>query len=332
MAGKPDTWMPLVIGDYLKDTGRLTTEQHGAYLLLIMDYWVSGPPADDDEDLAAITKLDLKSWRRQRPKIERFFTVEGGSWRHKRIDEELAEARENAAKRSDRGKAGALARWDRSRPDDATSIASSIPQGSASGVLEQCPAPSPTPDGVRKDADASSVGSGKPIPTAMPVREAFEAYNDLARRVGLPAAKTLDEARRRAIAARLRSGGLEDWSKALDAVAKSRHCRGENDRSWRADLDFVCQPKSYRRLLEGFYGEGAEPMASPAAPTWAGPSEVEDILPPELVRYLAYCTWRELPERALITSRAAAFTRLKDAEKALRHAGWRLLLEKGEAA
>jgi uncharacterized protein YdaU (DUF1376 family) len=50
-------WFPFYVGDYTRDTARLTTEAHGAYLLLMLDYWVNGAPPDDDETLATITKL-----------------------------------------------------------------------------------------------------------------------------------------------------------------------------------------------------------------------------------------------------------------------------------
>jgi len=123
MSAKQDIWMPLFIGDYLRDTTRLTTEKHGAYLLLIMDYWINGAPPDDDEVLASITKMQLPAWRKTRPSLVQLFNVVDGFWHHKRIDEELQKASENAERYATRAKKAADKRWNK----DATSNASSIP-------------------------------------------------------------------------------------------------------------------------------------------------------------------------------------------------------------
>jgi uncharacterized protein YdaU (DUF1376 family) len=80
-------WMPLYVGDYLGDTGHLTTTQHGAYLLLMMHYWRKGELPDDDRQLSKIAKLPLKTWCEYRATLQDFF-YEG--WKHKRIDAELA--------------------------------------------------------------------------------------------------------------------------------------------------------------------------------------------------------------------------------------------------
>lgn len=107
------------------------------------------------------------------------------------------------------------------------------------------------------------------------VEQAFAAWNLLAKQFGLPIAKALTADRRKAIAARL-ADGPEAWDEALAGVAKSRHCRGENDRGWKADLDFVCQPKSFNRLREGAYGTDAKLISpgetKPPVPTdpWPG--------------------------------------------------------------
>lgn len=97
------------------------------------------------------------------------------------------------------------------------------------------------------------------------VRAALEAWNAMAALHDLPKAKTLDKARTAGIRKRLANGGLARWSEALEAVTRSRHCRGENDRGWKADLDFLLQDKSWRRLLEGTYGTDAKPRRELAA-------------------------------------------------------------------
>jgi len=82
-------WMPLYIADYLRDTRQLTTAEHGAYLLLIMEYWTVGELPADDRKLARIAGMTAPEWRKAKPNVQTFFT-EG--WRHKRIDHELKEA------------------------------------------------------------------------------------------------------------------------------------------------------------------------------------------------------------------------------------------------
>jgi uncharacterized protein YdaU (DUF1376 family) len=99
--------MSLHIGDYLKDTTHLDATLHGAYLLLIMHYWVKGSLPDDDVRLARIARMSLTQWRKARPILEAFFF---DGWRHKRIEREIAEAIERYEKFARAGRASAHAR------------------------------------------------------------------------------------------------------------------------------------------------------------------------------------------------------------------------------
>lgn len=80
--------MPLYVGDYLADTMSLTTVQHGAYLLLLMEYWRRGPLPDDDDVLAVITRVNRKTWTRDvGPSVRLHFTAEAdGKLHQKRMD------------------------------------------------------------------------------------------------------------------------------------------------------------------------------------------------------------------------------------------------------
>ena len=146
---KADIWMPLYIGDYLADTTRLTTEQHGAYMLLIMDYWRNGPPPDDDSILENITKMQAKDWRKVKQSVLHFFEKKDGVWVHSRIEHELAEAAKGKAKSEEKAKKAAEARWGKqaiqasneNAPSNATSNAPSISQA----LHEECPSQSQSP-------------------------------------------------------------------------------------------------------------------------------------------------------------------------------------------
>jgi uncharacterized protein YdaU (DUF1376 family) len=84
-------YMPLYVSDYLADAGHLSTFEHGAYLLLIMNYWQRGGPLPNDEkQLARIARVTMPQWRKIAPTITRFFVSQGDFFVHQRIDRELS--------------------------------------------------------------------------------------------------------------------------------------------------------------------------------------------------------------------------------------------------
>jgi uncharacterized protein YdaU (DUF1376 family) len=133
---KRNAWMPFYVGDYLRDTSRLSTEQHGAYLLLIMDYWVNGALPDDDAALATIARLTPAAWKRMRGSLAGFFQVEGGCWNHKRIDHERSRTFAITELRRMAGSSGADKRWGKA---DGRKAANAKPEGSQTDAPSQPP-------------------------------------------------------------------------------------------------------------------------------------------------------------------------------------------------
>jgi uncharacterized protein YdaU (DUF1376 family) len=98
-------FMPFYPGDYLADTGHLSTVQHGAYCLLIFHYWVRGGLPDDDQQLANITKLPLEEWLQHRTALQAFFR---DGWKHQRIEAEMRRTTELRGKRAAAGSKGGV--------------------------------------------------------------------------------------------------------------------------------------------------------------------------------------------------------------------------------
>jgi uncharacterized protein YdaU (DUF1376 family) len=92
-------YMPLFVADYLADTAHLTAAEHGAYLMLVMNYWQRGKPLPaDDKKLARIARMSDAEWLDARSTIAEFFVEADGAWTHKRVDAELAVAEEKTSK------------------------------------------------------------------------------------------------------------------------------------------------------------------------------------------------------------------------------------------
>ena len=107
MAALP--YMQLYVADYLADTMHLTTEEHGAYLLLIFNYWQTGKPIPKTR-LARIARLSNERWTDVERSLNEFFNDNGSEWVHERVERDLELVYATQNQRSAAGKASAEAR------------------------------------------------------------------------------------------------------------------------------------------------------------------------------------------------------------------------------
>ena len=261
MSSKVDIWMPLYVADYLSATSRLTTEQHGAYLLLLMDYWKNGPPPDNDGVLAQITRLSPSAWSNARTMLEAFFQVESGQWSHHRVDDELAKANHNKEVNSRRGKAGADARY--GKKDSPTMLQASLGDSTS-------PSPSPSPV-----SSSSSMKEGKPSLStaklmACPQEEILKLWAKhlphLAQPRSWEGTRRANTKQRWNQAARpsqyspdgyqTEAAGIKWWDSFFGYIARDTSLSNGFEtagRTWRPDLEWVMNATNFQKIIDGKY-------------------------------------------------------------------------------
>jgi hypothetical protein len=77
---------------------------------------------------------------------------------------------------------------------------------------------------------------------------------ELAKHLAKP--RKLDQTRKGKLTKRLREdfgNSLEQWRRYCQRIRGSPHLIGQNDRGWRADLDWCLEPSHVTRILEGRY-------------------------------------------------------------------------------
>lgn len=110
-------------------------------------------------------------------------------------------------------------------------------------------------ESILTPSEPPSVISDEITPPSDPPTLVLEAYNLMAGEAGLPKARMTPERRKklRSFTARHK---VEDITEAIWRIPQTPFLCGENDRGWKADFDFLLQPKSFNRILEGSYGSG----------------------------------------------------------------------------
>ena len=103
------------------------------------------------------------------------------------------------------------------------------------------------------------------------IDDAVAQWNAMAARAGLARCEKITKKRRTDLSQRLRDcGGRSGWVVAISKVEESPFLCGDNDRGWRAGIDFLCRESSFTKLMEGSYdksanGSGRSPRESETA-------------------------------------------------------------------
>ena len=104
-------FMQLYVSDFVGDTLQLSTEQIGAYMLLLMAMWnAGGSLPDDDTRLARVVRMSCKKWRAISADLLIFFERADGVLSHNRLTRELAKSMVKSEARAAAGARGGAAK------------------------------------------------------------------------------------------------------------------------------------------------------------------------------------------------------------------------------
>lgn len=192
-------FMQLYVSDFIGDTLHLSSEQVGAYLLLLMAMWnADGKLPNDEAKLARVARLSLKKWRSVAPDLMPFFEQDKDTISHRRLTKELQKSERQSQSRSAAGAKGFAAKVLKNN---------NRPQASAQAGLKHSPEPyrkkakSDLEEGVpldrfRSDHEAMWLACervmGKPVPTYLQ-RYTFPAEIAAKARAELAAPPSSDE-------------------------------------------------------------------------------------------------------------------------------------------
>lgn len=155
--------IPLFGDAYLADTRHLSLEEHGAYLQLMMIAWrIDGCCLpDDDARLARMLGCTAAKWRKLKPTVMAFWTLEGGHWTQGRLSKERTFVEEKREK----NRASAESRW-KGQPTENK-------QGNKCERISEGNAPLPPPKKEEK-GEANASPQKKPDPRGFRLPEGWE--------------------------------------------------------------------------------------------------------------------------------------------------------------
>jgi uncharacterized protein YdaU (DUF1376 family) len=250
------------IGDYISGTMGMTPEQEGIYMRFLMRLYDRGKPfPDDDRFMVTVMGLStVRVWKRFKDSLAAIgkIIIRNGCLTNARFERERLTRSAELKKQAD----SARKRWanEREKKEAAQkfgqSLVSNLAETSAklsANVLKKTnenneisitPHMPPRDERLEKkekercpnghlSPDEPTTPAPKTIKASEAAQMAFDLYNEMAKRNGLPQCRILNDARKRALVLRIKeAGGMDGFKRALANLEKSAYCLGQNDRGW----------------------------------------------------------------------------------------------------
>jgi uncharacterized protein YdaU (DUF1376 family) len=253
--------------DFLDGVVGMTPDTIGAYIVCLdLIYARGGPIPFDARWLSGCMGC---STRAATALVERLIragklALECGNLTNIRATSELQEQAERTQKLAENGAKGGRKVGERSANENETSM--------KNGAYVDISTTSLKPGlSIREEKREDKKGVSNDTPREGVCEGVASEWNDMAKRTGLALVTALNKPRRAAIAARLAEHGRAKFTEAIAAVERSPFCLGESGR-WKASFDFLLQPSSFLKLIEGNYDaskgnyrNGCQPSATDIA-------------------------------------------------------------------
>jgi uncharacterized protein YdaU (DUF1376 family) len=266
MSGQP--WYRHNPRDFLDGIVGMTPDLIGAYIVCLDLIYARGGPIPNDARWLSGTMgcstraaASLVSQLIDRGKL----VNENDHLTNERALTELVISEKNARNAAETGAKGGRTKAEHAAKIIATSIKSTAPSK----------APSTNIDKIREEkkervSEEDTLSAGE--------CEAVAAeWNAMAKRTGLPICTVVTPSRRQQIRARISEHGRQAFTEAIGKIEASPFCRGEVG-NFTAKIDFMLQPSSFLKILEGNYDGNATRLAATGVhqpqyrrdPAWEG--------------------------------------------------------------
>lgn len=252
------------IGSYQKKTQSLSLMEHGAYCLLIDNYFATQSPLPlDRQEIYRICRAVSSAERKAvNAVVAKFFTECDDGFHHERIDADIAEYVAKSNRLKENGSKGGKAASQK-RVANATAIATSV--ATAIGVAKQQPTINQEPITNNQEKEEAifvlSPSSGGGV-AAQDIRDVVDSWNAMAVTPvnGICLIKVregpLTDSRKRSLKARLSELDFrENWRAAMERVRVSAFCHGGGNRQWVADFDWFIKKGTLCKIMEGKYDD-----------------------------------------------------------------------------